>query len=81
MTPNDELPRWNGEGVETEQVRYTREQMEALAATLLRNTPIDLGGCFKGRLVAVLVASGELLLERDNYPDVSVTLYNNPTTH
>lgn len=81
MQQNNNLPRWSGEGHETEQVPYTREEMEALQATLLRGVPVDMGDAFKGRLVAVLVASGTLLIERDNYPDVEISLFNNPVIH
>lgn len=74
----DQLPRFMGDGASTEMVPYTREQMEQLSATLQRGAVVDLGGAFKGRLVAVLIASGTILIERDNHPDVEVQMMDNP---
>jgi len=72
------MPRWNGPGYETERVPYTREQMIELSATLQRGAEINLSDAFKGRLVAVLCASGSILIERNGYPDVEIQMMDSP---
>lgn len=76
----EEIPKWKGEGVETEMVLMNRDELQALAPKMPRNMPIDMGG-IRGKLIAFMFATGSILVERDNQPDIEIMLYTEPTLH
>lgn len=74
-----DIPRWQGEGIESERHIMSRDSVELLKENLLSGMPIDLGGCFKGRVIEVLCATSTVLIERPNLPGIEVDLYENPS--
>ena len=59
----------------------TREEVEECASKMKIGAPVSIGENVKGKLVAVLTATGSLLVECEGEKDVEVMLMVGHTIH